>query len=84
MNAVKCCDAFCDHCADGFLLENDAAEAIWLAFRDRVDAQQAAELTRIKDLGRIWVGSADQRISGSGAVLGVSRLVLFSALATPI
>ncbi len=40
--------AFCDHCADGFVLEDEAEEAIWLAFRDRVDAQQAAELTRIR------------------------------------
>jgi Antitoxin component of bacterial toxin-antitoxin system, MqsA len=34
--------AFCDHCADGFVMENEAEEARWLAFRDQVDAQQAA------------------------------------------
>lgn len=40
--------AFCDHCAEG-LVEFDAAEeAAWLAFRDRVDATEAAELARIR------------------------------------
>lgn len=40
--------AFCDHCADGFVEFDEAEEAAWLTFRDRIDADDAAELTRIR------------------------------------
>jgi HTH-type transcriptional regulator/antitoxin MqsA len=40
--------AFCDHCADGFVQPDDKEEAVWLAFRDQVDAAEAAELVRIR------------------------------------
>lgn len=40
--------AFCDHCNDGFPEFDPAQEAAWIAFRDRVDAAEAAELARIR------------------------------------
>lgn len=40
--------AFCDHCADGFVEFDEAEEAAWLAFRDQVDTEEAAELIRIR------------------------------------
>ena len=40
--------AFCDHCDEGFVEFDAAEEAAWLAFRDRVDADEAAELARIR------------------------------------
>lgn len=40
--------AFCDHCADGFIEFDEAEEMAWLAFRDRIDAAEAAELARIR------------------------------------
>lgn len=40
--------AFCDHCAEGMLDYDAAEEAAWLAFRDRVDTAEAAELARIR------------------------------------
>lgn len=40
--------AFCDHCGDGFVEFDAAEEAAWLAFRDQVDAAEAAELARIR------------------------------------
>ena len=39
--------AFCDQCADGMVQYDAAEEAAWLAFRDKVDATEAAELARI-------------------------------------
>lgn len=40
--------AFCDHCHDGFP-EHDAREEVaWATFRDRVDADEIAELARIR------------------------------------
>ena len=39
---------FCDHCEDGFVKFDAAEETTWLAFRDRVDAAEAAELARIR------------------------------------
>jgi HTH-type transcriptional regulator/antitoxin MqsA len=38
--------AFCDHCADGFVEFDAVEETAWLAFRDRVDAEESAELAR--------------------------------------
>lgn len=40
--------AFCDHCQDGFPEFDPEQERTWLAFRDRIDAEEAAELVRIR------------------------------------
>ena len=40
--------AFCDHCHDGFPSYDEREEAIWKAFRDKVDAEEVAELARIR------------------------------------
>jgi HTH-type transcriptional regulator/antitoxin MqsA len=40
--------AFCDHCADGFVVFDQPEESAWLAFRDQVDAAEVAELARIR------------------------------------
>jgi HTH-type transcriptional regulator/antitoxin MqsA len=56
--------AFCDHCSDGFVLADEAEEALWLAFRDRVDAQEAAELTRIRKKLKLTQVQAAQLAGG--------------------
>ncbi len=57
--------AFCDHCSDGFVEFDETEEAAWLAFRDRVDAAQAAELARIRrKLGLTQTEAA--QIAGGG------------------
>lgn len=40
--------AFCDHCHDGFPVYDEREEANWKAFRDKVDAEEIAELARIR------------------------------------
>ncbi len=40
--------AFCDHCADGFVEFDQDEESAWLAFRNQVDAAEAADLARIR------------------------------------
>ncbi len=40
--------AFCDRCADGFAGHNKREEAAWLAFRNQVDAEEAAGLAQIR------------------------------------
>lgn len=40
--------AFCDHCLDGFPQYDESEETAWKAFRDRVDADEVAELARIR------------------------------------
>jgi HTH-type transcriptional regulator/antitoxin MqsA len=45
-SAVK--GAFCTHCHDGFPINDPKEEAAWLAFRDQVDADEVAELLRIR------------------------------------
>ncbi|OGT87874.1 MAG: hypothetical protein A2286_01340 [Gammaproteobacteria bacterium RIFOXYA12_FULL_61_12] len=40
--------ALCDHCHDGFREFDAGEEAAWFAFRDRIDADEAAELARIR------------------------------------
>ncbi len=40
--------AFCDRCQDGFPSHDAKEEAAWQAFRDRVDAEDSAELARIR------------------------------------
>ena len=57
--------AFCDHCTDGFVEFDEAEEASWLAFRDRVDAAQAADLARIRKKLRLTQVEAAQ-IAGGG------------------
>jgi len=55
---------FCDHCSDGFVDFNEAEEAAWLAFRDRVDAAEAAELVRIRKKLRLTRMEAGQIARG--------------------
>lgn len=40
--------AFCDHCNDGFPNHDKLEEAAWTAFRDKVEAEEVAELARIR------------------------------------
>ena len=40
--------AFCDHCTDGFVEFDSTEETAWLAFRDQVDKDEAADLIRIR------------------------------------
>lgn len=56
--------AFCDHCFDGFVTSDTAEEDAWLAFRERVDASQAAELARIRKNLKLTQGQAAQLAGG--------------------
>lgn len=57
--------AFCNHCEDGFPEHDLREEAAWLAFRDKVDAEDIAELARIrKKLGLTQQEAA--RLAGGG------------------
>ena len=56
--------AFCDRCADGFAEFDAAEEAAWLAFRDRVDAAQAADLARIRKKLKLTQVQAAQLAGG--------------------
>lgn len=57
--------AFCNHCGDGFPEHDAREEAAWAAFRDRVDAEEVAELARIrKKLGLTQQEAA--RLAGGG------------------
>ncbi len=40
--------AFCNRCPDGILTHDAQEEAAWRAFRDQVDANEIAELARIR------------------------------------
>lgn len=57
--------AFCDHCADGFVEFEAAEETAWLVFRDRVDAEEAAELIRIRKKLKLTQAEA-ARLAGGG------------------
>lgn len=57
--------AFCDHCTEGFVETDDQEEAAWLAFRDRVDAAEAAELVRIRRKLKLTQMAAS-RLAGGG------------------
>lgn len=50
--------AFCNHCQDGFPEFDPKQEAAWIAFRDRVDAEESAELTRIRKKLRLTQAKA--------------------------
>ena len=56
--------SFCDQCADGFVEFDAAEEAAWLAFRDRVDAAEAAELARIRKKLKLTQMEAAQLAGG--------------------
>ena len=57
--------AFCNHCADGFPEHDPREESAWLAFRDSVDADETAELARIrKKLGLTQQEAA--KLAGGG------------------
>jgi HTH-type transcriptional regulator/antitoxin MqsA len=56
--------AFCDRCTDGFVQFDAAEEAAWLAFRDRVDATEAAELARIRKKLKLTQMEAAQLAGG--------------------
>ena len=56
--------AFCDHCADGFVEFDAAEETAWLAFRDRVDAADAADLVRIRKKLKLTQMQAAQLAGG--------------------
>jgi HTH-type transcriptional regulator/antitoxin MqsA len=57
--------AFCDRCEEGFVEFDAAEEAAWLAFRDRVDAEEAAELARIRKKLKLTQMEA-ARLAGGG------------------
>ncbi len=63
--ASKSKGAFCDHCADGFVEFDAGEETRWLAFRDQVDAVEAAELTRIRKKLKLTQLEA-ARLAGGG------------------
>lgn len=57
--------AFCNHCEDGFPEHDPREEAAWLAFRDKVDAEDIADLARIrKKLGLTQQEAA--KLAGGG------------------
>ena len=57
--------AFCTHCHDGFPDHDVREEAAWTAFRDCVDAEEIAELSRIrKKLGLTQQEAA--KLAGGG------------------
>lgn len=57
--------AFCNHCRDGFPEFDPKQEAAWIAFRDRVDAEEAAELIRIRKKLRLTQAKA-AALAGGG------------------
>ena len=57
--------AFCDHCHDGFPDHDEQEEAAWKSFRDKVDADEAAELARIRKRLKLTQQEA-AKIAGGG------------------
>ncbi len=57
--------AFCDHCNDGFPDHDVQEESAWEAFRDKVDAEDAAELARIRKKLKLTQQEA-AKIAGGG------------------
>lgn len=56
--------AFCNHCEEGFVAFDARQEKTWLAFRDRVDAHEAAELVRIRKKLKLTQLQAGQLAGG--------------------
>lgn len=57
--------AFCDHCHDGFPTHDAREESAWMAFRDQVDADEIAELARIRKKLKLTQQEA-AKLSGGG------------------
>lgn len=57
--------AWCDHCTDGMAEYDEQEEAEWLAFRDRVDAETASDLARIRKKLKLTQLEA-ARLTGGG------------------
>jgi len=57
--------AFCDHCQDGFPIHDAKEEAAWQAFRDRIDAEDSAELARIRKKLKLTQQAA-AKLTGGG------------------
>ncbi len=57
--------AFCNRCEEGFAEFDVAEEAAWLAFRDQVDAEESAELARIRKKLKLTQAEA-ARLAGGG------------------
>jgi HTH-type transcriptional regulator/antitoxin MqsA len=57
--------AFCNHCHDGFPEFDPKQEAAWIAFRDRIDAEESAELARIRKKLRLTQAKA-AALAGGG------------------
>ena len=57
--------AFCNRCADGFAEFDAKEETAWLAFRDKVDTLEAAELVRIRKKLKLTQMEA-ARLAGGG------------------
>lgn len=56
--------AFCDHCHDGFPDHDEQEEAAWKSFRDKVDADEAAELARIRKKLKLTQKEAAKIVGG--------------------
>lgn len=63
--ATRVRGAFCDLCHDGFPEFDPEQEAAWLAFRDRIDAEESAELARIRRKLRLTQAQA-AALAGGG------------------
>jgi HTH-type transcriptional regulator/antitoxin MqsA len=63
--------AFCDHCHDGFPEFDPKQEAAWLALRERVDAQEAIELARIRK--KLRLTQAEAAVLAGGGKNAFSR-----------
>lgn len=57
--------AFCNHCHDGFPEHDAREESAWMAFRDRVDSEEIAELSRIRKKLKLTQQEA-ARLAGGG------------------
>jgi HTH-type transcriptional regulator/antitoxin MqsA len=60
--------AFCNRCHDGFPNRSVAEETAWKTFRDKVDAEEAAELARIRKKLKLTQQEA-ARIAGGGGIM---------------
>ena len=57
--------AFCDRCRDGIVAHDPKEEARWIKFCDQIDAQEIAELARIRKKLKLTQQQA-AAISGGG------------------